>query len=91
MTYRKRSSDAVNRQKKFSKGGAVATRHIPDKKLKGQLRYSEKLAAEAAQKAAKAEEWLLPSEAGGLEAEGLERTWRFSQVWPPPCYISRQT
>ena len=80
MSYRKRSSDAAIRQKKFSRGGAVATRHIPDKKLKGRLRYSEKLAAEAAQKAAKAEEWLLPSEAGGLEAEGLERTWRFSQV-----------
>ena len=58
----------------------MATRQISDKKLKGQLRYSEKLAAEAAQKAAKAEEWLLPSEAGLLEAEGLERSWRFSQV-----------
>ena len=58
----------------------MATRQISDRKLKGQLRHSEKLAAEAAQKAAKAEEWLLPSEAGGLEAEGLERTWRFSQV-----------
>jgi len=58
----------------------LATRQIPDKKLKGQLRYSEKLATEAAQKAAKAEEWLLPSETGVLEAEGLERTWRFSQV-----------
>ena len=58
----------------------MATRKISDRKLKGQLRYSEKLAAEAAQKAAKAEEWLLPNEAGVLEAEGLERTWRFSQV-----------
>ena len=58
----------------------MATRQISDRKLKGQLRYSEKLAAEAAQKATKAEEWLLPSEAGLLEAEGLERSWRFSQV-----------
>ena len=62
----------------------MATRQISDRKLKGQLRYSEKLAAEAAQKAAKAEEWLLPSNAGGLEAEGLERTWRFSQVQQSP-------
>jgi len=65
---------------KFRRGEPVATRTIPDKKLKGQLRHSEKLAAEAAYKAAKAEEWLLPPEAGILEAEGLERTWRFSQV-----------
>lgn len=26
------------------------------------------------------EEWLLPAEAGELEAEGMERTWRFSQA-----------
>lgn len=65
---------------KFKRGAAVATRAISDKKLKGQLRHSEKLAAEAAYKAAKAEQWLLPEEAGALEAEGLERTWRFSQV-----------
>ncbi len=77
---RKRDGDAAQGKQKFSKGAPVATRQISDRKLKGQLRYSEKLAAEAAQKAAKAEEWLLPSEAGGLEAEGLERTWRFSQV-----------
>lgn len=71
---------------KFRRGEPVATRMIPDKKLKGQLRHSEKLAAEAAYKAAKAEEWLLPPEAGILEAEGLERTWRFSQVTPTaPC------
>ena len=25
------------------------------------------------------EQWLLPSEAGGIEAEGMERTWRFPQ------------
>ncbi len=67
---------------KFKRGAAVATRAIADKKLKGQLRHSEKLAAEAAYKAAKAEQWLLPEEAGTLEAEGLERTWRFSQVLP---------
>ena len=65
---------------KFKRGAAVATRAIADKKLKGQLRHSEKLAAEAAYNAAKAEQWLLPEEGGTLEAEGLERTWRFSQV-----------
>ncbi|EIE26391.1 WD40 repeat-like protein [Coccomyxa subellipsoidea C-169] len=72
-------SETAQRMAKFKRGAAVATRAIADKKLKGQLRHSEKLAAEAAYKAAKAEQWLLPEEAGTLEAEGLERTWRFSQ------------
>jgi len=34
---------------------------------------------EAQESAAKVDEWLLPAEAGSLEAEGMERTWRFSQ------------
>ena len=43
-------------------------------------RHAERLATEAAEKAARAEEWLLPSEPGTLEAEGMERTWRFKQA-----------
>ncbi|KAK9916905.1 hypothetical protein WJX75_008601 [Coccomyxa subellipsoidea] len=76
---RRGESETAQRMAKFKRGAAVATRAIADKKLKGQLRHSEKLAAEAAYKAAKAEQWLLPEEGGTLEAEGLERTWRFSQ------------
>ena len=38
------------------------------------------MSSEAAVAAAKTDEWLLPAEAGTLEAEGMERTWRFSQV-----------
>ena len=109
---------------------------IEDKKLKGKLRYTERLVADAQQAAAKVrrraaprpaaagatgcgaapcrsrvsrsqrdcphcnadsssqstaagcllpaapqvEEWLLPAEPGELEAEGMERTWRFSQA-----------
>ena len=68
------------RMAKFRRGDPVATRAVTDKKLRGQLRHSEALAQRAQQAAAKAEQWLLPDEAGGLEAEGLERTWRFSQV-----------
>lgn len=80
MRRRRGESETAQRMAKFKRGAAVATRAIADKKLKGQLRHSEKLAAEAAYKAAKAEQWLLPEEGGTLEAEGLERTWRFSQV-----------
>ena len=45
------------------------------------MRHTERLSSEAAVAAAKTDEWLLPAEAGTLEAEGMERTWRFSQVW----------
>ena len=53
---------------------------MKDKKLKGQLQHNEALSKQAAQQAAKAEEWLLPSEAGALETEGMERSYRLSQV-----------
>ena len=53
---------------------------ISDKKLKGKMQHTERLNSEAAVAAAKTDEWLLPAEAGTLEAEGMERTWRFSQV-----------
>ena len=53
---------------------------INDKKLKGKMRHTERLNSEAAVAAAKTDEWLLPAEAGTLEAEGMEQTWRFSQV-----------
>jgi hypothetical protein len=44
------------------------------------MQHTERLNSEAAVAAAKTDEWLLPAEAGTLEAEGMERTWRFSQV-----------
>lgn len=53
---------------------------ISDKKLKGKMQHAERLSSEAALTAAKTDDWLLPAEAGTLEAEGMERTWRFSQV-----------
>jgi hypothetical protein len=59
---------------------AAAALQIEDKKLKGRLRYTEGVVREAQAAAAKVGEWLLPSEAGALEAEGLERTWRFQQA-----------
>ena len=75
---REKSADA-KRVAKFARGDAVAMKRLTDKKLKGKLRYSEKLVREATASAAQADEWLLPAEAGGLEAEGMERTWRFKQ------------
>ncbi|KAL4457883.1 hypothetical protein ABPG75_012748 [Micractinium tetrahymenae] len=76
----KSSSGDVSRAAKFRRGPEVATRRIEDKKLKGKLRYTERLVGEAQAAAAKVDEWLLPAEPGELEAEGMERTWRFSQA-----------
>ena len=67
---------------KFQRGPGVETRKLKDKKLKGQLQYTEALSTKAALQAAKAEEWLLPSEVGALETEGMEKSYRLSQVIP---------
>lgn len=49
------------------------------KGLRSPLPVLVRLVEEAQVQAAKVDEWLLPGEAGSLEAEGLERTWRFQQ------------
>jgi len=66
----------------FTRGPALATKAIVDKKLRGRMRHSEALAAEAAAAASAAHTWLLPSAPGGLEAEPgtLERTYKVSQA-----------
>ena len=56
----------------------IPIKSIQDKKLKGTLRRTNKKFKHAVQKAAQAE-ILLMDEGGLLEAEGLERTWKFTQ------------
>ncbi|EKX41975.1 hypothetical protein GUITHDRAFT_141699 [Guillardia theta CCMP2712] len=63
---------------KYSRGDKNVIRKIKDKKLKMQIKRSERDIREAAAKAARAE-ILLPAEAGHLEAEGMEKTHRFQQ------------
>ena len=70
---------------KFKRGPAVATKKLADKKLRAQLQYSDKLVKDAAVSAAKVDEWLLPEEAGGIETEGMERTYHYSQVSSTSC------
>eukprot|EP00271_Cylindrocystis_brebissonii_P014424 TRINITY_DN35779_c0_g1_i1.p1 TRINITY_DN35779_c0_g1~~TRINITY_DN35779_c0_g1_i1.p1 ORF type:complete len:565 (+),score=178.30 TRINITY_DN35779_c0_g1_i1:273-1967(+) len=67
------------RMKKYARGAPQGFKRLGDKKLKGVLKAREKLHGEGALAAAKAEKWLLPSEAGLLEAEGVERTPNFQQ------------
>ena len=77
-------SDLVDpaRLAKFKRGPAVSTKRLQDKKLKAQLQYTDKLAKDATVSAARVDEWLLPDEAGGIETEGMERTYHYSQVAP---------
>ncbi|XP_057820699.1 probable U3 small nucleolar RNA-associated protein 7 [Cryptomeria japonica] len=65
--------------KKYLRGKGVHLKEIKDKKLKGQLAAKEALYGKSARNAAKVEQWLLPSEGGYLEAEGIERTSNFRQ------------
>lgn len=65
--------------KKYLRGEGANLETLQDKKLKGQLAVREELYGKSAKASAKIEKWLLPSEGGFLEAEGLEKTWRIKQ------------
>lgn len=65
--------------KKYLRGEGANLEVLKDKKLKGQLSVIEDLYGKSAKAAAKVEKWLMPSEGGYLEAEGLEKTWRIKQ------------
>ncbi|KAJ6900749.1 hypothetical protein NC652_026755 [Populus alba x Populus x berolinensis] len=65
--------------KKYLRGEGADLEVLKDKKLKGQLYDRESLYGKSAKAAAKTEKWLLPSEGGYLEAEGIEKTWRIKQ------------
>ncbi|GMQ02866.1 LOW QUALITY PROTEIN: hypothetical protein CsSME_00048907 [Camellia sinensis var. sinensis] len=65
--------------KKYLRGEGANLEGLRDKKLKGQLAIREELYGKSAKAVAKAEKWLMPSEGGYLEAEGIEKTWRIKQ------------
>ncbi|XP_027366418.1 probable U3 small nucleolar RNA-associated protein 7 [Abrus precatorius] len=67
------------RIKKYLRGEVANLEVLKDKKLKSQLAVKEELYGKSAKAAAKAEKWLMPSEGGYLETEGIEKTWRIKQ------------
>ncbi|KDP23960.1 hypothetical protein JCGZ_25348 [Jatropha curcas] len=73
------SKESETKEKKYLRGEGANLEVLKDKKLKGQLSVREELHVISAKTAAKAEKWLMPSEEGYLEAEGIERTWRIKQ------------
>ncbi|KAL6504121.1 hypothetical protein OROGR_026044 [Orobanche gracilis] len=52
---------------------------LQDKKLKGQLVVREASYGKSALTAAKTEKWLMPTEGGYLETDGIDKTWRIKQ------------
>ncbi|XP_023642484.1 probable U3 small nucleolar RNA-associated protein 7 [Capsella rubella] len=66
--------------KKYLRGEGANLETLEDKKLKTHLASREKLYGKSAKAAAKIEKWLLPAEAGYLETDGLEKTWRVKQT-----------
>ncbi|KAJ9533766.1 hypothetical protein QJQ45_026853 [Haematococcus lacustris] len=74
-----RSKEDKAKAARLDKGPGVHIKKVIDKKLKGKLRHAEAVFREAHEKAVKANEWLLPAEAGFLEAEAAERTWNAQQ------------
>ncbi|KAI4352645.1 hypothetical protein L6164_006876 [Bauhinia variegata] len=74
------SDELDQRIKKYLRGEGANLENLQDRKLKGQLAVREDLYGKSAKAAAKAEKWLMPSEAGYLEADGIEKTWRIKQT-----------
>lgn len=76
------SPEDAERAKRIKRGPGLEPKELKaldDKKLKGALKRTEAVFQQAQKKAIKVNEWLLPSDAGYLEAEGNERTWNFKQ------------
>lgn len=64
-------NESKSSKKKAKKPKADAyLQAVPDRKLKGQLKHTERLYKEANQVAARVNTWLAPADAGFLETEG---------------------
>lgn len=70
---------ASSTHRKFNRGASAAFKHITSKGLKGKVQHEQKLQNKALKEAKLVYEWLKPTEAGYVEAEGLEKTRQFKQ------------
>ncbi|GAB2294364.1 hypothetical protein Dimus_028572 [Dionaea muscipula] len=73
------SEELKSKVKKYLRGEGADLKNLRDKKLKGQLAVKEELYGRSAKVAAKVEKWLMPSEGGYLEVDGIEKSWRIKQ------------
>lgn len=67
---------------RIKRGPGIEVKKIQDKKLKGKVKYTERVFLEAQQKTIKINDWLLPTEGGLLEADGesLAVVFRCSEI-----------
>ncbi|CAI7857605.1 unnamed protein product [Closterium sp. NIES-54] len=72
-------AETRGRMGKYSRGKALKTEKFPGR-LKAKMEHREKVIGQGVLTAAQAEKWLLPSEAGYVEAEGVERTSNLTQA-----------
>mmetsp|Transcript_191 Transcript_191/g.419 ORF Transcript_191/g.419 Transcript_191/m.419 type:complete len:554 (-) Transcript_191:331-1992(-) len=77
---KRKRNELVAAMQKYKRDGdeKKSEKGIKNRKLRTAIKQTDKQAQQSIEEAAKAE-ILLPSEAGFLEAEKMERTWRFSQ------------
>jgi hypothetical protein len=68
MRHRDESKSSKKKSKKPKADAYLQA--VPDRKLKGQLKHTERLYKEANQVAARVNTWLAPADAGFLETEG---------------------
>ena len=80
----KKTADDKERAKRLDRGPGVNVKQLKDKKLKGKLKHAERVYREAQAKATKANEWLLPADAGYLETEGGWRSLAVPAVHAAP-------
>lgn len=64
---------------RFKRGAAVPLKDIKSQPLRGKIQYEQKIQNKALKEAKLVHEWLKPTEAGLLEAEGIEKTRQFKQ------------
>jgi len=72
------SPEVLKKMNKYNIGQSAEIKSINDKKVKGNMKKFERKTKEAAFKSVQSE-LLLTEEAGYLEAEGMEKTYKFTQ------------
>ncbi|WJX13923.1 hypothetical protein P8452_04257 [Trifolium repens] len=78
-TEQENTDELERRSKKYLRGEGADLKGLKDKKLRGQIVAREKLYGQTAIAAAKTEKWIMPSEAGYIEPEGIEKTYTIKQ------------
>lgn len=81
------------RPKKKKQKQDAYLQQVSDRKLKGQLKHTERLYKEANKTAARVNQWLAPADAGYIEAEGQLTSFKlcwFTSAARCACYCRQR-